>query len=163
MPEGALCMLKLMFACQQWHSMAVRTYNQNSEVADSRRPAWGIFLRDTACISLWFNEAYTSLNHNEICRIPYENTSRTGVRRVNLPTDFKVQHIVFFKQISCSVTQPWSPLGTSCEGIQKTTVGNCFILSSRTVQRAGKPRRFTLTTSDTPVTDTPNSSQRRHT
>ena len=33
-------------------------------------------------ISLWFNEVwpYTSLNHNEICRIPYENVSRTGVR-----------------------------------------------------------------------------------
>ena len=33
-------------------------------------------------ISLWFNGVwpYASLNHNEICRIPYENASRTGVR-----------------------------------------------------------------------------------
>ena len=36
-------------------------------------------------ISLWFNEVwpYGSLNHNEICRILYENASRTVVR--NLP------------------------------------------------------------------------------
>ena len=32
-------------------------------------------------ISLWFNGVwpYASLNHNEKCRIPYENASRTGV------------------------------------------------------------------------------------
>ena len=31
-------------------------------------------------ISLWFNGVwpYASLNHNKICRIPYENASRTG-------------------------------------------------------------------------------------
>ena len=33
-------------------------------------------------ILLWFNEVwpYASLNHDEICRIPYENVSHTGVR-----------------------------------------------------------------------------------
>ena len=44
----------------------------------------GILIRDTArhtAYSLWFNEAqgHTSLNHNEICCIPYENASRTGL------------------------------------------------------------------------------------
>ena len=34
---------------------------------------------DTA---LWFNMKQASLNHNEICCIPYENTSRTGLRNL---------------------------------------------------------------------------------
>ena len=58
--------------------MVVKTSLQ-IEAAESVREAFSYGIRH---ISLWFNKAqiHTSLNHNEICCIPYENASCTGVR-----------------------------------------------------------------------------------
>ena len=80
--------------------------NITNVVADSRR--WGIFIngiRHTP--SLWFNEAYghTSLNHNEICHIQYENASRrpTGVRNLH-KFSYGIRHISFWFKFDLMLT-----------------------------------------------------------
>ena len=52
----------------------------NTGIAQSR--TLGIFIRDTAyfiVIQVW---SYASPNHDRICRIPYENASRTGLQNL---------------------------------------------------------------------------------
>ena len=58
------------------------SYGIFSSVGTLRTPVREPFSYGIQHISLWFNEVwpYASLNHNDICCIPYENASRTGVR-----------------------------------------------------------------------------------
>ena len=62
---------------------ALATAVINREIVQSCM--WGIFIRDTANFNViqWsVTLCFTSLNHNEICHIPYENDLCTGLRNL---------------------------------------------------------------------------------
>ena len=71
----------------------------NTEIAQFRTR--GIFIRDTAYIPLWFDEAYghTSLNHYALSRmkIPHVRDCAISALSLNQPTtNYQYQHRLFF-------------------------------------------------------------------
>ena len=72
--------------------MCAKKARIDSTIGRLRTPVREAFLYGIRHISFWFNEVwpYASLNHNEICRISYENASRTGVS--NLPILLRATH-----------------------------------------------------------------------
>ena len=60
----------------QWTFSIHSAYLLKSQ-SENKKLSWSV--------RMWFNEAfegYTSLNHNDICHIPYENASRTRLRNL---------------------------------------------------------------------------------
>ena len=63
-----------------------------------RTPVHEAFSYGIQHISLWFNEIwpYASLNHNEICHIPYENASCTVVHNLAIGYTFTSNFKIYF-------------------------------------------------------------------